>query len=253
MRWYMYLLSPTLLTVIIVSFIAIYFVFTAKKRKYEFVGLGDTGWEAEKFDELQAMPLSAFVRRSKTSNKKGGGGKKYKHEEKCREIFERVYQQPFPKEHPVWLKNPATKVNLELDGFCPYIKTPYGRGIAFEYDGEQHANPDHHFNRGNPYNFLYQKEKDFFKDRQCKKMGVTLIRIPHFIAYEDLERFIFMKLKEKNLLPGGVTSIPSISIPSYAEEDESEGIENINPNKPKRSRFQNRGHDENVVLGGMYD
>lgn len=240
----MYLLSPTLITVIIVTILALYFIFTAKKRKYEFIGLGDSGWEAEIFDDLPSLPLSAFVKHKLPKNRRGssGGGKKYKHEEKCREIFEGIYNQPFPKERPAWLKNPATKLNLELDGFCPYIKTPYGTGLAFEYDGEQHANPDHHFNKDNPYNFLYQKEKDFFKDRQCKKKGVTLIRIPHFIAYEDLERYIIMKLKEKGVYPDYDAVID----------------ENENPNRPSSSpkryaKGYNRGHDEEVVFGGMYD
>jgi hypothetical protein len=121
-----------------------------------------------------------------------------KHEEKCREIFERIYHTPFESVRPDFLKNPSTGKNLELDGFCPYIVTRYGEGIAFEYDGVQHSKHTEVFHRQKGA-FEYQCAKDSWKDKKCKDLGITLIRIPHFIVYDDLEEYIINILKKKEV------------------------------------------------------
>ena len=126
--------------------------------------------------------------------------KKNKHEEKCREIFERVFKKKFVSVRPDWLKNPATKRNLELDGYCPDVQTPIGRGVAFEYDGEQHANPRAYFSRG-PLDFRYQMKKDSWKDHKCREKRVTLIRIPHFVPFDDLEVYIKRELAKRGINP----------------------------------------------------
>src|SRR5208337_1692102 len=46
-----------------------------------------------------------------------------KHENRCRQIFEKIFRKRFPKLRPEWLINPATGRRLELDGFCTSIKT----------------------------------------------------------------------------------------------------------------------------------
>lgn len=116
-----------------------------------------------------------------------------KHEEMCREIFERLFNVPFKKIRPKWLKNPVTKRCLELDGFNEGVKTPLGEGLAFEYDGDQHSRFTPHF-QSCPEEFQYQVKKDELKDIVCEKRGVLLVRIPSFVAYDDLERFITAKL-----------------------------------------------------------
>lgn len=127
--------------------------------------------------------------------------KRNKSEEKCREIFEKIYNAKFPSVRPNWLQNPVTGHNLELDGYCEYIPTPMGKGLAFEYDGEQHSKFNPHFHRSGSAEFEYQVKKDLWKDRVCEQNSVMLIRIPHYIAYEELEEYIVNKLKKKNVYP----------------------------------------------------
>ena len=122
-----------------------------------------------------------------------------KHEERCREIFQNIYGVKFKSVRPDWLKNPVTNQNLELDGFNPDIATKIGKGLAFEYDGEQHSKYNRHFHRGGPAEFIYQTKKDSWKDLKCKEMGVTLIRIPYFVTFSDLERYIRQALKKEGI------------------------------------------------------
>lgn len=121
--------------------------------------------------------------------------KKNLNEERCREIFQTIFSCRFKSIRPDWLKNPATGDNLELDGFNATIPTPIGTGLAFEYDGAQHSRYIKHFHRNGPEEFIYQTKKDAWKDKRCKEMGVLLIRIPHFVAKHDLERYIKQKLR----------------------------------------------------------
>lgn len=132
----------------------------------------------------------------KKSNKIKLQRKINKNEEKCREIFEHIYGVPFKSVRPDWLKNPTTGRNLELDGFNPTIRTYMGRGLAFEYDGAQHSKYVPRFHPGGLQEFQYQMKKDSWKDLMCEKYGVLLIRIPDFVAYDDLERFIKSKLSK---------------------------------------------------------
>lgn len=108
-------------------------------------------------------------------------------EEKVREIFESKFGKLFPSIRPNFMKNPKTKMNLELDGYCEELK------LAFEYDGEFHY-------KENPYRsegLQKRKELDRLKDMLCKKNKVKLIRIP-YTEKDNLIEFIesLEKLKE---------------------------------------------------------
>lgn len=124
----------------------------------------------------------------------------YKHEERCREIFQKIFGQPFKSVRPAWLKNPSTGHNLEIDGFCSSVKTPIGTGLGFEMDGRQHSEYTPFFHRHGVSEFKYQISKDRFKTLKCKEKKVMLIRIPHYVAYEDLERFIENKCRKMGLI-----------------------------------------------------
>ena len=121
-----------------------------------------------------------------------------KYEERCREILERIFRRKFPSVRPDFLKNPGTGRNLELDGYCSSIGTPYGHGLAFEYDGIQHAKYTPRFH-ASPKHFAGQVQRDRFKTERCRRQGIVLIRIPHYIAYHDLDRFIRQKLLHYNI------------------------------------------------------
>lgn len=178
------LLTLDTIFIIVVICLLIYFLITVKKRKHEFIGL-DTD-----------LSIEEILRRTAKSTKRK---KRYnKSEERCREIFSRLLHGKFKSVRPSWLKNPATGKNLELDGYCPTIRTHLGMGVAFEYDGGQHARYTPHFHRS-PKEFIYQTKKDAYKDMKCKERGVLLIRIPHTVIYDDLERYITMKLSKHGL------------------------------------------------------
>ena len=61
----------------------------------------------------------------------------------------------------------------------------------------------------------YKMEETRWKDIKCKKEGVLLIRIPHFVAYEDLSRYITNKLDKKQLLPRNNRSKSTYGNSSY--------------------------------------
>ena len=124
--------------------------------------------------------------------------KKNKHEERCREIFQDIFNVRFKSCRPDWLENPVTNRNLELDGFNAEIRTPKGKGLAFEYDGVQHSQFTSHF-QSNEDEFIYQTKKDSWKDLRCQQEGVMLIRIPSFVGFQDLERYIKQQLRKVEL------------------------------------------------------
>ena len=131
--------------------------------------------------------------------RRGKKKKKNVHEEKCREIFERLFGANFPSTRKIkWLRNPETNRPLELDGYNPHIKTPKGKGLAFEYDGAQHAAPSAHFHGSDSVSeFSSQFRRDQHKTRLCKEHGVMLIRIHHLVDFDKLEDFIVKKLQRE--------------------------------------------------------
>lgn len=118
-----------------------------------------------------------------------------KFEGRCRQIFERLFGKRFDKIRPAFLTNPKTGRRLELDGYNSTIRTKIGMGLAFEYDGRQHSELSTRFHRS-AKDFVYQVQKDFFKDRVCRQRGIYLIRIPHTVKYKNLEKFITARVKE---------------------------------------------------------
>lgn len=117
-------------------------------------------------------------------------------EERCRKIFEKIFRCKFKSCRPEWLQNPLTGKNLELDGFNENIRTSLGKGLAFEYDGEQHSKYVPYFH-GNASSFVYQVKKDSWKDKMCRQRSILLIRIPHYIYPNDLENYVIKELSRK--------------------------------------------------------
>ena len=170
------------LFVSVVIVVAIYYAWKSPKRKFPFKGISGLG-----------------VRKVLKGKKPTKAKRVNKSEEKCRRIFETVFQKPFPVVRPPFLENPVTNKCLELDGFNPDIVTPLGRGLAFEYDGVQHAKYSPYFHRGGPQDFVYQQKRDTWKDLKCREMGIMLIRIPYNLVPEDFESYIRQKLRQKGV------------------------------------------------------
>ena len=116
------------------------------------------------------------------------GKKTSKGEEQCRKIFEKLFQgHLFPSIRPDWLKNKETGHNLELDGYNEHLK------IAFEYQGIQHYIKNEFFGQTNE-SLIKQIERDIFKVKRCRELGIDLIVISFFIKFEDIENFIILKI-----------------------------------------------------------
>jgi hypothetical protein len=106
--------------------------------------------------------------------------------------MENLYGVSFPKVKDIdWLKNPATNQNLELDGYSKDIN------VAFEYQGEYHylANvdlipPKKKSREKKLTSILKIKKIDRLKRLLCKKNGVNLLVIPHWIPDKDLGNYI---------------------------------------------------------------
>jgi hypothetical protein len=153
------------------------------------VGVGFAVWLLFYATPKHVLDYSRVAASAKTGKKKGVN------EEKCRDVFQRIFGVSFESVRPSWLKSPVTNVNLELDGFNPDVETPLGRGLAFEYDGYQHEDENAHFHRGDKTNYEYQVAKDVFKTARCKKLGVLLIRIPSSVK-KNHHQYILKQLRK---------------------------------------------------------
>jgi len=107
----------------------------------------------------------------------------YINENRCKVIFESLFECQFNKCRPKWLRNPKTNRTLELDGYNEDLK------LAFEYDGE------FHYKKSKSKNYtskkvLAQQERDRIKDKICKEQSIILIRIPYTIKKENYQEYI---------------------------------------------------------------
>jgi hypothetical protein len=82
-----------------------------------------------------------------------------------------------PTAHPTWLRISKRRV-LELDGYNAEQQ------IAFEYHGKQHYEATTRFSHEDVSGI---RERDTIKRRLCWEQGVTLVVVPTFRAYSDVE------------------------------------------------------------------
>jgi hypothetical protein len=169
---------------LLITFTFIYFIIKAKlkekNKKYKFEGVGLENIDFKK-------------RKIRSSESKG--------EKLCRAVFQRIFNKPFLKDRPDFLKNPVTGKNLELDGVNYTIKHPTGMGVAFEHDGEGHFHYNKYFH-SDKNDFIYQAKKDSFKDTVCKNKGLLLIRVPYYVSqdYDTVFEYIVSRLKEERMM-----------------------------------------------------
>jgi hypothetical protein len=103
----------------------------------------------------------------------------------CRAFFEEIFEKPFPKTKPNWLRNEKGN-KMELDGYCEELK------LAFEYHGEQHYEKDHFFIRKNGLN--QRQRDDRLKLMQCiNEHQVMLIELPYTTKPEEMEQVILRR------------------------------------------------------------
>jgi hypothetical protein len=110
----------------------------------------------------------------------------------CRLYFERIFNIPFVKVRPDWLKNPKTNQNLEIDGYNEELK------LGFEHHGKQHYTEVSYFHNNQIW------ENDSLKREILKKNGIRLIEIPQLVKYtklKDLKNLIYSELKKLKIKP----------------------------------------------------
>ena len=92
-------------------------------------------------------------------------------EAKVRSVLETIFHPAtFPSCCPSFLEG------LQLDGYC------YRLNLAFEYQGEQHYDPQNYFHFGDHSSFHAQQERDARKAKLCKETGVRLLIVPCFVS-----------------------------------------------------------------------
>ena len=102
-------------------------------------------------------------------------------EAEVRNIFESIFHPAtFASCYPVFLDG------LQLDGYCPELS------LAFEYQGEQHYDPDNYFHFGDRSSFEAQQERDARKLKLCRSQGVCLVLVPFFAI--DKRTFVLTSL-----------------------------------------------------------
>ena len=117
------------------------------------------------------------------NNKKDSRG-----EIECRNVLEKIFNKPFTKIRPNFLKNEVTGgYNLEIDCYNDELK------IGVEYNGVQHYKYIPYFHK-NKEAFYNQKYRDEFKRRMCKDNGVFLIEVPYTVKIENIENYIVREL-----------------------------------------------------------
>ncbi|MGI9458607.1 MAG: hypothetical protein ACR2NF_01285 [Pirellulales bacterium] len=107
--------------------------------------------------------------------------------------FEQLFDQPFPKAHPNWLRRSKKGRALELDGYCESL------GIAFEHNGQHHYKAARYNGSRVPTNYKRQRMNDSLRRRRCKANDVVLIEVPQvgvYVSHKDLKKFIIDACKE---------------------------------------------------------
>ncbi|EWG12024.1 zinc-ribbon domain-containing protein [Cytobacillus firmus] len=108
----------------------------------------------------------------------------YLNEQRCRFIFECLFNTKFLKDH-------TALDGLELDGYNPELK------LAFEYHGKQHYEEIGHFYSRGDMTLEDRMKRDKFKEEKCKELGIELIIIPYTIKSMDQVSFIVLELEKR--------------------------------------------------------
>jgi uncharacterized protein YraI len=104
-----------------------------------------------------------------------------------------VFQAPFPKTRPPFLRNPVTGQNLEIDCYNEDMK------LGVEYNGSQHYNYSTFFHK-NYEASNNQKYRDELKRRMCQDQGISLIEVPYTIKLSDIGNYLHLKLTQLGYL-----------------------------------------------------
>ncbi len=112
-----------------------------------------------------------------------------KRERIVKRVVETLYNKPFEKIRPPWLRNPETGRCLEYDMFNDELN------LAVEHNGKQHYEQCSHFHKDRSA-FLSQVRRDKYKKEMSIENGVDLIIVPYNIPIENIPNYIINKLTQ---------------------------------------------------------
>jgi hypothetical protein len=156
-------------------------------------------------------------------------------EEICRIYLEAVFERPFPKARPAFLRA-ASPGALELDGFCEELM------IAFEHHGLQHYRRIGRF-QPTEIHFEEQLRRDHLKRSACQEAGVRLIEIPaipEMTTIEEIPGVVKSQLLKHGIVPPFNPPIKSLDL---AQAYRSSALDDL------RTIAQERG---GILLGDTY-
>ena len=107
--------------------------------------------------------------------------------------LESIFNLPFYKIRPNFLRNEMTGRNLEIDLFNKDL------GLAVEIQGIQHYKFSPRFHLSETQ-FHEQQKRDQMKALKCRNYGIKLIEIPYHIKDHELRSFLIKRLKEERVL-----------------------------------------------------
>ena len=112
-------------------------------------------------------------------------------ETECRRVLQQIFNKPFNKDRPDFLRNPVTggNFNLELDCFDREMK------LACEYQGIQHYKYVPYFHK-NKECFMNQKYRDDLKRRMCNDNSIKLVEVPYTVKVIDIKDYIVKELQK---------------------------------------------------------
>ena len=102
--------------------------------------------------------------------------------------IENIFNSPFYKIRPNFLKNEATGRNLEIDLFNKEL------GLGIEIQGIQHYkfSPRFHLSQ---QQFIEQQQRDQLKLHKCRQFGITIIEVPYHIKEKEVRNYLITQLK----------------------------------------------------------
>ena len=111
----------------------------------------------------------------------------YVGEEITRQLFEILFAEKFKK---IRL---SIMDDMELDGYCEKLN------LAFEYDGNIHYKFMKHIHK-TENRFKEIQNRDILKTDLCKKNNITLIRVPYYTKYDDIQQFIIDECQKNEIV-----------------------------------------------------
>jgi hypothetical protein len=151
---------------------------------------GKTGtWSTKQYFDYNlgggGKDIKQFINNQPTGNSFGES----KGETECRRVLQLMFNKPFVKARPDFLRNEVTgnNFNLELDCFNEELK------LAVEYNGVQHYKYTPYFHKNNEH-FLNQKYRDYMKRIMCQQAGIKLIEVPYTVKIPNIYKFLRLEL-----------------------------------------------------------